>query len=127
MEFRNLLLIDDDTDDQEIFISAIEIVSASVICTAMTDASEAFQKLLTGELRPDLIFVDLNMPIMNGQEFLAKLKKEEHLQSVPVIIFSTSASPETIANTKELGAANFITKPNSFNELVKILSSLFIN
>ena len=127
MEFRNLLLIDDDTDDQEIFISAIEIVSASVICTAMTDASEAFQKLLTGELRPDLIFVDLNMPIMNGQEFLAKLKKEEHLQSVTVIIFSTSASPETIANTKELGAANFITKPNSFNELVKILSSLFIN
>ena len=127
MEFRNLLLIDDDTDDQEIFISAIGIVSASVICTAMTDASEALQKLLTGELRPDLIFVDLNMPIMNGQEFLAKLKKEEHLQSVPVIIFSTSASPETIANTKELGAANFITKPNSFNELVKILSSLFIN
>ncbi|MGM8362454.1 response regulator [Flavobacterium sp. ARAG 55.4] len=127
MEFRNLLLIDDDTDDQEIFISAIEIVSAEMICTAMTDASAALEKLLTSELQPDVIFVDLNMPIMNGQEFVSRLKKVEQFQSVPVIIFSTSASPETIANTKELGAADFITKPNSFNDLVKILSSLFTN
>ncbi|MFL9832270.1 response regulator [Flavobacterium sp. ST-87] len=127
MEFRNLLLIDDDTDDQEIFISAIEIISSEMICTAMTDASAALEKLLTSELQPDVIFVDLNMPIMNGQEFVSRLKKVEQFQSVPVIIFSTSASPETIANTKELGAADFITKPNSFNDLVKILSSLFTN
>lgn len=125
MKFTNLLLIDDDTEDQEIFISAVENVSGSVTCVAMTDASVALQKLQASELSPDVIFLDLNMPIMSGQEFLSKLKKVEQLQSIPVIIFSTSASPETIAITKELGADNFITKPNSFNELVKILTSVF--
>lgn len=127
MEFRNLLLIDDDTEDQEIFISAVGNVSDSIKCIAITDATVALQKLQASELSPDVIFLDLNMPIMSGQEFLSKLKKVEQLWSIPVIIFSTSASPETIAITKELGAANFITKPNSFNELVKILSALFTN
>jgi len=127
MKFRNLLLIDDDAEDQEIFISAVGNVSDSVKCVAMADAGIALQKLQANELSPDVIFLDLNMPIMSGQEFLSKLKKVEQLQSIPVIIFSTSASPETIAVTKELGADNFITKPNSFNELVKILTSVFTN
>ena len=127
MKFRNLLLIDDDAEDQEIFISAVGNISQSVTCVAMADAGIALQKLQANELNPDVIFLDLNMPIMSGQEFLSRLKKVEQLQSIPVIIFSTSASPETIAFTKELGADNFITKPNSFNELVKILTSVFTN
>ena len=125
MDYKSLLIIDDDTDDQDIFCSAAEEVSDAIQCISMTNAKEALQKLKAKEIIPDVIFLDLNMPIMTGQEFLQQIKQINPLNKIPVIIFTTSASPATIAETKELGAANFVTKPNSFDELIKILTFLF--
>jgi len=126
MKYQNILLIDDDVEDQEIFTEALKEVSDRLKCTTMTNAKEALSQLDKKELHPDLIFLDLNMPIMTGIEFLKKIKSLDHLKSLPVIIFSTSSNPSTIAETTELGAIDFITKPSRFNDLVEILEPLFV-
>jgi CheY-like chemotaxis protein len=124
MAYQNILLIDDDEDDQEIFLEAVREISSEVVCTALSNAPEALQKLGSGELQPDVIFLDLNMPVMSGQQFLAEIKRQPELNSIPVIIFSTSSHAATIALTKEMGAADFITKPGTYNVLVTILTPL---
>ena len=125
MHYQHVLLIDDDIDDQEIFLTAIKRVSASVNCIALDDATNALQKLIVKDLSPDVIFLDLNMPVMHGQEFLREIKKNEALKNIPVIIFSTASHSTTIQRTKELGAHDFITKPGKFEELVQVLEPFF--
>jgi CheY-like chemotaxis protein len=125
MTYNNLLLIDDDLDDQDIFNSALARVSTAVKCISMTNAKEALHRLEKNEFVPDAIFLDLNMPIMTGEQFLKEIKEINHLCTIPVIIFSTTSNPSTIETTKRLGASAFITKPNSFEELVRILTPIF--
>lgn len=124
MQYRNILLIDDDEEDHDIFKTALAMLSKDLLCKSYTNASEALQKLTNRELEPDVIFLDLNMPIMSGQEFLTTIKQREGIKDIPIIIFSTSSSSSTIQLTKELGAANFITKPNRFDTLVDILKPI---
>lgn len=124
--FRNILLIDDDADDQEIFLTALENVASSVSCTAFSNAAEALDQLAAKQVTTDVIFLDLNMPLMNGQQFLKEIKKDEQLRQIPVIIFSTSSHPGTIHETKALGAHDFITKPDKFDDLVSLLRSIVV-
>ncbi len=120
--YKNLLLIDDDEDDHDIFFSAVREVNKGVICIGIANAAEALQQLETKQLTPEVIFLDLNMPVMSGQEFLAEIKKRPALNHIPVIIFSTSAHLPTIMLTKQLGALDFITKPMKYDQLVEILT-----
>jgi CheY-like chemotaxis protein len=124
MLYQNILLIDDDEDDQEIFLSALDNAADSVNCVTLSNAVVAFDKLRKSELPTDIIFLDLNMPLMNGQEFLTEIKKQQDLKHIPVIILSTSSNVSTIQQTKKLGATDFITKPDSFDELVRILRNV---
>lgn len=124
MGYHNILLIDDDQDDHEIFSAAVEKVSDTLIYSARSSANEALEQLDADILKPDLIFLDLNMPVMNGQEFLAAVKKNEKLKHIPVIIFSTTSSRQTIQLTKDLGALDFITKPDRFDSLVMLLQTV---
>jgi CheY-like chemotaxis protein len=124
MLYKTILLVDDDEDDHEIFLTAVEHLSDAAQCFTLTDANQALTKLSAKEIEPDVIFLDLNMPIMNGQQFLEKIKKNDQLKHIPVIIFSTSSHPATIELTKGLGAHDFITKPNRLIELVDLLKPL---
>ena len=124
MLYSNILLIDDDEDDQEIFVTALKELDSTVACQAEYSALEALQKLENSQVAADVIFLDLNMPLMNGLQFLAAVKKKESLKDIPVIILTTSSNPETIKETKALGAIDFITKPNNFYELKEILQSI---
>lgn len=123
MKYQNLLLVDDDEDDGEIFIAALKAVSGAVAYTVLTDATEALNQLSSKEIIPDVIFLDLNMPVMNGQQFLFEVKKNQRLQNIPVVIFSTTSHFPTIQLIKESGAHDFITKPNNFDELVYVLKN----
>lgn len=123
MLYTHILLIDDDEDDQEIFLSALHVAACDIACTVQCSALDALQQLAAKRLTPDLIFLDLNMPAMNGQQFLVEIKKHDILRDIPIIILSTSSHAATIELTRELGAMDFITKPDKFNELVAILST----
>lgn len=121
MAYKKFLQIDDDLDDCELFMEALNAVSTSSY-TGINDPVEAFQKLLRQEIKPDVIFLDLNMPVMSGLELLTEIKKQETLKEIPVIIFSTSQLEDIIWEAKQLGAHDYISKPNNFNALKLILS-----
>ena len=121
MTYKNFLQIDDDSDDCELFMEALFAVSSSSY-TAINDPVEAYHKLLMREIKPDVIFLDLNMPVMSGFELLTEIKKQEVLQQIPIIIFSTSQLEDIKREAKQLGAHDYISKPNNFNDLKQILS-----
>jgi len=123
MLYQNILLIDDDEDDLEIFQAALQSVTSSIKCITFDKAADAFSELSSKAITPDIIFLDLNMPIVSGQDFLIQIKKDEFLRDIPVIVFSTSSSPGTALETKKLGAHAFITKPDNFDDLKSILKS----
>lgn len=126
MAYKHILLIDDDEDDQEIFLTALGKIDRSIICTATDNAREALEMLITRKISPDLIFLDLNLPLMNGQQFLVEIKKEKTLSKLPVVILSTSSHRATIELTRELGATDFHSKPDNFKDLIEIIKSVLI-
>ncbi|MCW3080987.1 response regulator [Segetibacter sp.] len=121
----SLLIVDDDEDDKEMFIEAVSELHHSINCIKACNGLEALEVLKKEEGLPDFIFLDLNMPRMNGKQCLEKLKKSQKFQSVPVIIYTTSKLAEDIEETKKLGAAHFISKPSSMITLKKELELVF--
>ena len=120
------LLIDDDTDDHEIFKLALEAVDKSISCICINRSNHAIDKLKEDRsFTPGIIFVDFNMPVMNGIECLTEIKKIEHLKTVPVIFYSTFADPAKISEMKGLGAAAYFEKPSDIDVLINKLSSIF--
>jgi CheY-like chemotaxis protein len=113
--FNYVMLIDDDEDDREIFLTVIKENASSMVCNVAENGRVALDKLTQEFIKPDLIFLDLNMPRMNGREFLAEIKKFDDLRDIPVIILSTSADSETVSETRKLGAQHFISKPDKFS------------
>ena len=121
-------LIDDDEDDREIFIMALEGCNSAHRCVTATNGKDALQKLNADPIGiPDFIFLDLNMPIMNGKQFLKERSEIAHIAAVPVIIYTTSSYEKDIQEAQQLGAAHFLIKPSSIAKLEKILSRLFQN
>jgi len=122
---HTLFIADDDPDDVELFVEAVNTVDRSIKCLSAINGEEALKKLksFTSEF-PDMIFLDLNMPRINGRQCLAEIKNSNRLRNIPVVIFSTSSLQHDIDDTKELGASYFFTKPSSFDELCKELSQI---
>jgi CheY-like chemotaxis protein len=119
-----LFLVDDDMDDHEIFKSALAKVDSDLTLLTASNGYEALDFLSTTGNLPDYIFVDLNMPRMDGFQFLKEIKQTDTLKNIPVIIYSTSCNPADIAKTKQLGAISFVTKPSRFSDLCNLLQSL---
>lgn len=118
-------LVDDDTDDQEIFESALKEIDSSIKCIVANDGTEALTKLNHDEtFIPDFIFLDLNMPGINGKQCLAEIKKHERFDSTPVVIYSTTVNERDMDEIDRLGAIAFFTKPSRFSELCATLSDI---
>lgn len=74
--------------------------------------------------RPDLVLLDLNLPLKDGREVLVEIKENEDLKSIPVIILTTSSSPEDIEEAYKHYASCYITKPANLDNFIKALKSL---
>lgn len=121
MKAFTCFLIDDDADDQEIFISALGKISPAIRNISAYNGQDALDKLSASKEKPDIIFLDLNMPLMNGREFLQAISGNEWYQQIPIIILSTTSDSDTISETIQLGAKEFITKPASYSDWETIL------
>jgi CheY-like chemotaxis protein len=121
---KDCMLIDDDQDDQEIFLMALEKVHAQINCSIAKDGVEGLKTLSDFSYTPGYIFVDINMPKMNGIECLRQIRKLDHLRNSRVIMYSTSADERIISQCKELGADEFLTKPPALAVLVESLSNI---
>jgi CheY-like chemotaxis protein len=119
-----VLLIDDDSDDRELFCEAVGVINGEMDCKTIGDSTEALSILKSTKRLPDYIFLDLNMPVLNGKQVLAELKQNEKLKEIPVIIYTTSLLDDDVRETQSLGASFFIQKPSLFNEICEILSSV---
>lgn len=94
------------------------IVDPEINCIMARNGEEALAALKADHFpKPNLIFLDLNMPRVNGVQFLREIKKQPALDRIPVIIYTTSKLKEDRDITRKLGAVHFITKPSSLREL----------
>ena len=122
---RTLYLIDDDTDDLDFFCEAVSTIDEKIICFKSSDSASALKAFQNHDVPlPDLIFLDLNMPLIDGRTFLTELKKLGAYADVPVIIYSTSTGQRDVEETRLLGAADFLTKPCSQENLVNQLQQI---
>jgi CheY-like chemotaxis protein len=120
---KKFLIVDDDNDDREMFCEALELEVPGSICYHAPNGRRAIIALDNEEIDlPDLIFLDINMPVMNGWQCLAKLKQAEAYQNIPVIMYSTSSYPEDVEKAQRLKALCFFSKPSNFKELKQSLA-----
>lgn len=124
MKSQSILLVDDDADDQLFFIDAINAIDQSLRCDVMNDGVEAMVHLKQVKMPPRLIFLDLNMPKMNGYECLEAIRKYDNYKETPVIIITTSSNPREAERTKNLGAHRFITKTSDFRKFTLELNEI---
>ena len=121
MDVKVLLIVDDDRDDRYFFRNAVKEIDPAIECQEAPDGLEALIQLRNSKILPDFIFLDLNMPGMNGKQCLAELKKDARLASIPVIIYSTSDFWKDIEETSKLGAAYYLIKTWDISKLPGML------
>jgi DNA-binding response OmpR family regulator len=123
--YSRLFVIDDDTEDQQIFAEAVSEVDESIQVFTSTSGDDAIKQLESELLMlPDLIFLDLNIPKQNGKQILQRLKSHRSLKTIPVIMYSTSFGARDIEEIRKIGASHYLTKPARFDELCKSLRSI---
>ena len=125
---KNFLLTDDDLDDRDLFSEALAAVDPGIVYHWAEHGREALQLLNSKTIdKPDIIFLDINMPVMNGWELLAKLKQDSAYNDVPVIMYTTSSEPKDRKIAMELGALCFVTKPDNFKSVKSLLQVVVKN
>lgn len=121
-----ILNVDDDPEDRELFLEAIQRIDRGIQCIFVGDALEAHRILKDRmPLKFDYIFLDINMPKMNGFELLELLSNDHLVEKTPVYMYSTSVNPREVARVDELGA-KFIRKQNDFRSMIKALSAILV-
>jgi CheY-like chemotaxis protein len=121
-----ILLTDDDADDRDFFADAIADIHLNFPVEFCKNGLELLDRLYDENLGiPDIIFLDLNMPMMSGFETLKEIRKDVRFKNIPLIaIYSTSATEDGIKNTFGLGANAYIVKPTDFDDLKKLLKKV---
>ena len=114
----HIFLIDDDHDDCYFFNLALSVVEP-LSRFEHFDSGESALKRLNSAPIPDCIFLDYNMPRMNGMQVLEKIKSNTNTRHVPVIMYSTSNQGKYMEEAKALGAVSYIVKPHQVEDLKK--------
>jgi DNA-binding response OmpR family regulator len=122
-----LLYVDDDTDDLELLADCVSSIDSTIQCMLFQRSPEAMAYLRSAETLPDFIFLDINMPLMNGKQCLQEIRKNDTLKHLPVIMYTTSNEEREIKECYKLGASDFLIKPSNINELIHGLTSIFEN
>jgi CheY-like chemotaxis protein len=126
----HILLVEDSQVDAHLTRAALEENRFAVSMHHVTDGIEALDYLrqqgqnFTDGLRPDLILLDLNMPRMNGREFLTAMKADPNLSDIPVVILTTSDVEQDVIASYKLGAAGYVTKPVDLEQFIHAINQL---
>lgn len=118
----NVFLADDDSDDRTFFSDALREIPIQTKISEFNNGVDLMAGLLSNKVeKPDVIFLDLKMPMMDGFECLADIRDLEKYVDTPVIIYSTSYHPKEITRLNEMGASLYLQKPSSYNQLKTLL------
>ncbi len=123
---KHILLIDDDQEDAELFSDALSELEIDAVVAHFYDGNKGVEKLKEKAIpMPDIIFLDINMPHINGWDCLRELKSVAHVQKIPIVMYSTSSFDKQGVQPEDVGANAFLTKPGHFGELKAKISLLF--
>lgn len=118
----NILLADDDKADCLLFNHALEELPVSANLNIVHNGEQLIEELTKkGNKLPDVLFLDLNMPLKTGYAALGEIKRNTELQDLPVIIFSTSSNIEAIKNVFRDAAHYYIIKPDDYSLLKRVI------
>ena len=121
-----VLLVEDDPGDVLMTREAFEDYKVKNNLHVVSDGVEALSFLrgegeYTGSLRPDLILLDLNLPLKDGREVLSEIKSDDKLRRIPVVVLTTSEAEEDVLRSYDLHANAYITKPVDFDRFVDVV------
>lgn len=116
------MLTDDDQDDRFLFSRAVKDCCPTAECYLAGNGEKALEILKNSQKdKPDVIFLDINMPGMGGWQCLDAIKRDDKLKGIPVIMYSTSSHENDISKALEKGAECFCIKPEDFDDLKKVI------
>ena len=116
----HILLIDDDLDDQILFREAAQQISSTIEVALASNGVEGLDYLTLEHVLPALVFLDINMPLMDGHEVIKVIRSTPRLKALDVIIYTTSNMASEKAHFESMDA-RFVTKPTDFTLLIKLL------
>ena len=119
-----ILLIEDDTIELMKLNRAMLSLNMSHKVTEVNNGEDALELLLNEEYYPDIILLDLNMPKINGIEFLSILKKNESLKFIPTIILTTSSNKKDLLECYNIGIAGYVQKPLKYQDYIAKINIL---
>jgi CheY-like chemotaxis protein len=119
-----VLLVEDDPGDVVLIQEAFEHNKVRNTLHVVGDGVEAMEFLRSGQARPDLILLDLNLPRKDGREVLAEVKSDPEFRSIPVVVLTTSKAEEDILRSYDLHANAYVTKPVDFNRFIEVVRQI---
>ncbi|MBS1535937.1 MAG: response regulator [Bacteroidetes bacterium] len=124
MKTLKILFVEDDLIEVMKFNRVLEKLQMNHQITEANNAEVALQMLREKKCSPDLIILDLNMPKINGIEFLSMLKKDPLFKYIPIIILTTSTNQRDVKECFEIGIAGYLLKPLKYDDYVQIVENL---
>ena len=126
-----ILLIEDNQADQEMTRRALAAADQTVTLEGVHDGEEAIDFLLRRDVYesddtpvPDLVLLDLNLPKLSGKDVIRRVRGEDCLLHMPLVVMTTSHAPEDVLESYRLGCNSYLLKPNRFDEFVSTMERL---
>src|SRR5687768_848755 len=127
MQNIKILLIEDDADDIELLREAFDSKDIRCEIDVVMEGDKAIPHLQGYHQLPDVIVMDFNLPKLHGREILSQIRASDTFSNIPLMVLTTSSSQDDVQFAYSMGAAKFITKPNTiegFNSTVDAIVSL---
>lgn len=122
---KPILLVEDDRVDTMTVMRALKEIHVTNPLVHLENGEEAVHYLQDSEQeKPCIILLDLNMPIMNGIEFLQVVKHDDQLRRIPVVVLTTSEEQQDKVNSFNLGVAGYMAKPVDYRQFVEVMRSI---
>jgi len=121
-----ILYIDDDQEDIEIFKNTLAAIDSSIICLTAHNGQEGLDILSDGVVLPDLVFLDINMPILNGRDCLVAIRKDARFKDIPIIMYSTSSAIQDKKYCLTVGANEYLCKSGNVSTAVEELRGVLM-